>query len=70
MKPINSIYSLSALIILMTLPATAADTNKEKNITWTEPASALKEDPDFSIQGGIRKQQSGHLRGRSGRRTR
>lgn len=47
MKPSNAIRGLSALLILAVLPAAAADKNK----VWTDPATALKEDPDFSIQG-------------------
>jgi len=52
MKPSNAICSLSAILMLAALPATAAaDKNMDKNMTWTDPAAALKEDPDFSIQG-------------------
>ena len=41
MKPILIAFSVSALFL------SAADKSK----TWTDPALALKEDTDFSIQG-------------------
>jgi len=47
MKLRNVICGLSALFISATLPATAGD----KDMTWIDPATALKQDPDFSIQG-------------------
>ncbi len=47
MNPTTAICHLSALFILAVLPAAAANKNK----AWTDPATALKEDPDFSIQG-------------------
>jgi hypothetical protein len=47
MKPSNAICGLSALLILAVLPAAAANKNK----AWTDTATALKDDPDFSIQG-------------------
>ena len=47
MKANTTICGFSALLVLAVLPAAAANKNK----AWTDPATALKEDPDFAIQG-------------------
>ena len=47
MKASTTICGFSALLILAVLPAAAAN----ENMAWTDPATALKEDTDFAIQG-------------------
>lgn len=47
MKKITSIASVAALGLAAIVPLQAADNNK----TWTDAATAKKEDPDFSLQG-------------------
>jgi len=49
MKRITAIRCISAVLILAVNPAHAA--NKKSHKAWTEPETALSEDPDFSIQG-------------------
>ena len=49
MKPSSAIRCLSALLLLVAGPLHAAPQADHK--TWTDPAIALREDPDFAIQG-------------------
>ncbi|MES2982144.1 MAG: DUF1080 domain-containing protein [Verrucomicrobiota bacterium] len=49
MKPSSIIYLLSALFVLDICHVRAAEKPQEK--TWTDPEVALREDPDFAIQG-------------------
>jgi hypothetical protein len=49
MKPSFAIRCLSALLALVTGTLDAAP--KAEHQTWTDPAIALREDPDFTIQG-------------------
>ena len=57
MNPSNALCGLTALLMLAVLPAAAAADNKNK--AWIDPATALKEDPDFSIQGEYGSTQAG-----------
>ncbi len=49
MKRITTIYCLSALLALAVNPSYGAKKNAHK--AWTNPDTALQEDPDFAIQG-------------------
>jgi|GEM_PF-6519170 len=48
MKPTTTLTCLAALLALTLFPAVAAGKTQHK--TWTDPDTALKDDPDFSIQ--------------------
>jgi hypothetical protein len=50
-------YCASALLALAVFPADAAP--KSEHEAWTDPATALREDPDFAIQGDYAGQAAG-----------
>ena len=54
----------SALVLAVAAPANAQGKKKKgNNATWTDPAKAKAEDPDFSIQGEYGKAKKGELLG-------
>lgn len=61
MKPSSAIRCLSALLALVTGTLGAAP--KDDHQTWTDPAIALREDPDFAIQGEYGSANSGAAAG-------
>ena len=52
MKPLFLVRNASVLMAMVVFTASAAE--KVPHKTWTDPASALREDPDFAIQGEYR----------------
>ena len=56
MKPL--LTTLAALPLLLAMPAAAAP-GKPAGKTWTDPALAAAEDPDFGIQGEYRNEDTG-----------
>lgn len=59
MKPSSIICSLSALFVLAVCHARAEEKTQSK--IWTDPEVALREDPDFSIQGEYGSTKAGEL---------
>lgn len=56
-----SFFHFCACVLLSFLPANAAQ--KAEHKTWTDPESALREDPDFAIQGEYRSGEAGTAMG-------